>query len=141
VPLNDHGEFEVDYDGAMNLIGILANDLIERSDQRETKPSDQIRTLLNLGTVSLRKANTGYWEKTMTIADALYEAGIQDVIDRPDVLKELARQYERYGSPTATNLQNGVPLEKKDTPGVRKLERIFETMREEADAAAWQVGR
>ena len=106
VPLNDDGEFDVDLEGAQNLIGFVADDLIARSDERPTKPSNQIRTLLNMGTVSLRKANAGYWEKVMTIADALHEADIPDVIDQPEVLRHKAQQYYRYGAPQAEHLDS-----------------------------------
>jgi 3'-phosphoadenosine 5'-phosphosulfate sulfotransferase (PAPS reductase)/FAD synthetase len=123
VPLNDRGEFDIDLEGAQNLLGFLAHDLIARSDEKPTKPSDQVRTLLNLGTVSLRKANTGYWEKIMTIADALHEAQIPAIIDQPDVLKEKARQFKRYGAPIAGHLEGGVPLAKRDTPEEREGER------------------
>lgn len=137
VPLNDIGEFEVDAEGAENLMAFLVDDLITRSEEWETKPSDQIRTLLNMGTVNLRKANAGYWEKIMTIADALYEAGIPDIIDSPDALKEKARQFDRYGGPVASHLEGGQRVAKRDTPGVRMFERALQ----EASSEAWTLQR
>lgn len=86
VPLNDDGEFSVDQDGAECFIGFLADDAIAKSDQQHTLPSDQLRTLLNIGTVSLRKANTGYWEKVMTVADTLVKHGVPAIIDNPEKL-------------------------------------------------------
>lgn len=140
VPLNDQGEFDVDEEGAINLIHILGDDLIARSDAKPPTPSDQVRTLLNLGTVQLRNANRGYWEKTLTIADALVEAGITDVIDKPDKLLALAHQYERYGAPRAAHLEDGDRIAVRDSPEQRSAERIIAQLEAESENPAWSPG-
>lgn len=137
VPLNDAGEFDIDEEGAINLIHILGDNLLTQGVERRPSPSDQVRTLLNLGTVQLRNANRGYWEKTLTVADALKAAGVTDVIDQPEKLLALAHRYERYGAPRASHLESGDRVAVRDTPERRSAERILARCKEEANNPAW----
>lgn len=51
--------------------------------QTSPLPSDQLRTLLNMGTVKLRNGQAGYWEKVMTISDTLVKHDVPAIIDNP----------------------------------------------------------
>lgn len=92
VPLNDQGEFDVDQDGAECLIGFLADEMIAKSNKAPPLPSDQLRTLLNLGTVQLRKGNAAYWQKVLTVADTLVKDNIPSIIDDPEALLALSER-------------------------------------------------
>lgn len=83
VPLNDDGEFSVDQDGAECFIGFIAGEAIAKADKHPPLPSDQLRTLLNMGTVKLRNGQAGYWEKVMTISDTLVKHDVPAIIDNP----------------------------------------------------------
>lgn len=62
-----------------------------------TRPSDVIRTMLNIGCLSIREGDRGTWEKMLTVADSLAWYQVSDIMDDPDALNNAAKIVTRYG--------------------------------------------
>lgn len=57
----------------------------------------------NITPVQLRKANVGYWEKVITVADALVTLGIPTIIDDPNALVSASESMPQKRSLNARN--------------------------------------